>query len=121
MFAPINKRKDGTFVFAAPIGSGHVPMIVLSDLGYYARYIFDHRSEYSAKDLEVASEFVGWSHLVETFTKVTGKPAIFLPQTLDEWFALRPGADNPVAVDAQHGANGAVTTWRQNFSGWWSV
>jgi hypothetical protein len=31
---------DGTRVFAAPLGKGHVPIITLPDLGYFARYIF---------------------------------------------------------------------------------
>ena len=45
MFGPVAKRQDGTVVFASPVGKGHVPMIALSDLGFFARYIFDHRTE----------------------------------------------------------------------------
>ena len=59
MFGPHNKRADGTYVFSTPIGQGHVPMIALSDLGFFARYSFDHRAEVSGKDLEVASDWVG--------------------------------------------------------------
>lgn len=88
MFGPLNKRKDGTFVFASPIGNGHVPMIALPDLGYFARYTFDHREETSGKDLEVASEMVQWSELVKTFQKVTGNKAEYKPVSLDEWFAI---------------------------------
>lgn len=103
MFGPLNKRKDGTFVFASPIGNGHVPMIALPDLGYFARYTFDHRQETSGKDLEVASEMVQWSELVKTFQKVTGSKAEYKPVSLDEWFAIffiviekwSPGVDSP--------------------------
>ena len=58
MFGPIGQRADGTFVFASPIGDGHVCMIALEDLGFFARYAFDHRAAVSGKDLEVASEWV---------------------------------------------------------------
>jgi len=39
-------------------------MIALADLGFWARWTFDHRKETSAKDLEVASDMVGWDRLV---------------------------------------------------------
>lgn len=86
MFGPLNIREDGTAVFVTPVGKGHVPMIALEDLGFWARYTFDHRFETSAKDLEVASDMVGWDYLASAFTKVTGKPAVVIDQTLDEWF-----------------------------------
>ena len=33
MLGPVNKRADGTYVFAAPIGDGHIPMVTLADVG----------------------------------------------------------------------------------------
>jgi len=96
MFGPIKQREDGTFVFVTPIGSGHAPMIALSDLGFFARYTFDHRSETSAKDLQIVSEFVGWDHLVSTLaTDLIGKE-------------VPAGAGKP-------------TTWRENFTCWWNL
>jgi hypothetical protein len=130
MFAPIKQREDGTYVFAAPLGDGHVPMIALSDLGFYARYIFDHREEMSAVDLEVASDMVSWDYLVKTFTKVTGKKAEYVRQTLDDFFAIRGAmADKAVAHDLREAeakvtleevAERKNTTFRENFSGFWS-
>lgn len=141
MFGPLNKRKDGTFVFASPIGRGHVPMIALPDLGYFARYTFDHREETSGKDLEVASEMVQWDELVRTFEKVTGNKAEYKPVALDEWFVsssslsdqqvlmVKPVDDSrfeffadsnrPVAADNTFGDGS--TTWKKNFSGWWGT
>lgn len=114
MFGPLNKRKDGTFVFASPIGDGHVPMIALSDLGFFARYAFDHRSEVSGKDLEVASQMVHWDGpegLVETFKRVTGQKAVFVRQTVDEWMNNLDHTDEPVALDMEKGN----TSWKTNF------
>ena len=101
MFGPLNQRSDGTYVFATPVGSGHVPMIALSDLGYFARYTFDHRAETSGQELEIASDVVGWNYLAKTFMKVTGKKAQVVDQTLDEWFANFAGVDEPLANEKQ--------------------
>ncbi|KAJ7475809.1 NAD(P)-binding protein [Mycena latifolia] len=83
-FGPLNKRADGTFVFATPVGDGYIPMIALGDLGFWARWTFDHRSGTSAKDLEIASELIQVSSLVEKFSAVTGKPAVYKRLTIDQ-------------------------------------
>ncbi|KAI0742363.1 NAD(P)-binding protein [Daedaleopsis nitida] len=120
MLGPIGQRSDGTFVFAAPIGDGHIPMIALEDLGFFARYSFDHRAEVSGKDLEVASDWVSWEHLVATFTKVTGLKAEYVRQSYDEWCANRLGTDVPVANE-RGSVNDGSTTWKENFRGFWAL
>ncbi|KAF7299970.1 NmrA domain-containing protein [Mycena chlorophos] len=118
LFDPITVRADGTVVFAAPVGDGRVPMIALKDLGWWARWIFDHREETSGKEVHVTSELVSWEHLVETFTKVTGKPSVYVRQTLDEyWNNFEPASINvPIAGDGS-----GKTTAKENFSGFWRV
>ena len=62
---------DGTRIFALPLGrSGRIPFIALDDLGFYARYMFDHPKDFEGRNLEVASEHVSGQHLAETFVKV---------------------------------------------------
>jgi hypothetical protein len=116
MFGPV-QREDGTFVFNAPLGDGHVPLIALADLGFFVRYTFDHRVETSAQNLEIASEMVGWDHLVATFTKVTGKQAEYNRESLDEWFSKMQNADKPVAVEGGPGS----TSWKESFTGFWNA
>ncbi|KAI9443394.1 NAD-P-binding protein [Lactarius indigo] len=115
VFGPI-QRADGTFVFNAPIGDGHMPMVALADIGFFARYTFDHRAETSGKNLEIASEWVGWEHLVATFTKVTGHKAVYNRETPEEWVSHMEGAEKPVAVEGAPGS----TSWAENFIGWWN-
>ncbi|KAJ7825964.1 NAD(P)-binding protein [Mycena olivaceomarginata] len=82
--------------------------------GWWARYTFDHRPETSGSELNITSEHVGWDYLVETFTKVTGKPAVFKPQSLDEWWTnFDDGVNDPVASDKTRG-DGSRTI-RDNF------
>ncbi|KDQ59067.1 hypothetical protein JAAARDRAFT_154298 [Jaapia argillacea MUCL 33604] len=117
MFGPLNRRADCTFVFATPVQDGHVPMIALADLGWWARYTFDHREETSAKDLEIATEMVSWPQLASTFTSVTNQKAVVVNQSLDDWFGNLLGVDRPVANEMGEG----TTTFRQNFSSWWRM
>ena len=94
-------------------------MIALEDLGFFARYMFDHRAEMSGRELEVASDYVGWERLVETFRKVTGKKAEWVPLSVEQWMALFKHTDAPVHAD-EHGKPGAMT-FKQSFSRWWEI
>ncbi|KAG6900125.1 hypothetical protein C0993_002660 [Termitomyces sp. T159_Od127] len=116
---PLNKRDDGTVVFASPIGDGHIIMISLDDLGWWVRYTLDNREATSGKELKIASDIVGWDYLSETFTKVTGIPSVHKRLTLDEWFDCMTGSDRPIANEKKEGDGS--TTIRQSFSGFWSL
>ncbi|KAJ7704331.1 NAD-P-binding protein [Mycena rosella] len=121
IFSPLNVRADGTVVFAAPVEGGRVPLIALKDLGWWARWTFDHREETSARELNVTTERVDWEYLVATFTKVTGKRAVFKRLTLDEWWANfdQEKIQNPIANAKQRGDGS--TTIRENISRFWRV
>ncbi|KAI0785596.1 NAD(P)-binding protein [Abortiporus biennis] len=122
MFGPVNRRADGTFVFATPARNARIPMIALSDLGYFARYTFDHRQETSGQELETVSDMVSCDHLVSTFTKVTGQKAVVLHQTMDEWMANLVNVDRPLVNGlAQDSSLGHGITWRQNFTAFWAL
>ncbi|KAJ7172901.1 hypothetical protein C8R43DRAFT_842573, partial [Mycena crocata] len=56
----------------------------------------------------------------QTFTKVTGKPAVFKSQTLDEWWGnYDESIDEPIASDKTKG-DGSRTI-RDNFSAFWRI
>ena len=118
MFGPLKRRTDGTAVFVTPVGRGHVPMIALTDLGFFARYTFDHREVVSGREMKIASDMVGWDYLKATFEKVTGRRAEVVHQTIEEWFGNFDGVDDPVANERK--VDGS-TSWRQNFSAWWAL
>lgn len=119
MFGPLNRRADGTWVFAAPVGNGRVPMIALPDLGFFARYTFDHRSTTSGEELLIASEMVSMADLVGTFRKVTGEKAVIVDRSIDDWFDLFTGVDNPLANERPVGD--PSISWKNNFKGWWAL
>ncbi|CAF0958263.1 unnamed protein product [Adineta steineri] len=109
-------QADGTRVFAAPLGKGHVPIIALADIGYFARYIFDHRTETSTKDLKIASQILGWNELVEIFKRVTNLPAIYKDVTYDEFADGLEWRDAPIAQDVPKGK-----TFGENVRAWWHI
>ena len=112
----MHRRADGTFVFAWPTGKTPIPLISLQDIGYFARYSFDHRAEVSGKDLAVASDIVSQEDAVRAFTKVTGNKAIAVEKTVDEWFELLVHTDRPLVYGTQGGM-----TWADNFIPFFSV
>jgi len=118
LFGPLNTRADGTVVFASPVGDGYVLMSALEDIGWWARYTFDHRAETSGKNMEIASDLVGWDYLVETFKKVTGKPTIYKRQSIDEWWDNFVATDQPFANERKKG-DPSTTTYRSVFTNWW--
>ncbi|KAF7333752.1 NmrA domain-containing protein [Mycena venus] len=114
LFEPLNVRADGTVVFAAPAGHAKFPLVTLKDIGWWARYTFDHRTETSGRDLSIASHVVSWDEIAKTFTKVTGKPAVYKAQSVEEWWNnFGEGVNRPYG-------SGSMTV-KENFSGFWKV
>jgi uncharacterized protein YbjT (DUF2867 family) len=105
-------QPDGSYVFAAPIGDGAIPLIALEDLGYYCRWLFDHPDKSAGLDLEIATQDVSWHELAATFTEVTGKPAKFVDLPIDVYMS---NFDPEVKV----GVDGMK--WVDNFKGWWAL
>jgi hypothetical protein len=132
MFGPRRILDDGTREFISPLGQGHIPLIALSDLGWWARYVFDApRQDVSGRDIEVASEMVSWPQLAETFKRVTGLPAVYKAVTVEEWMNATPYTNVPIAADHRKALSqtedGTATkintgfTFRENFSGFYSA
>ncbi|KAF9068439.1 NAD(P)-binding protein [Rhodocollybia butyracea] len=117
LLAPLAERENGAVVFALPTGDGHIPIISLEDIGWWARYTFDHRAETSGQELKIATEMMTMDQLAETFTRVTGIPAIHKRLSVDEYMNLYPWLDK-VALPGQGtmGENfrGMYNCWRDD-------
>ncbi|KAK1234671.1 hypothetical protein PQX77_002124 [Marasmius sp. AFHP31] len=118
LLGPRTERENGVVVFDIPIGDGHVPVISLRDIGWWVRYTFDHRSESSGKELKIATEMLTGDGLAETFTRVTGIPAVYKRLGVDEYFEHCgiEGLDKPIASEGG-GVNSSVSSIRDTFSG----
>ncbi|OJJ04477.1 hypothetical protein ASPVEDRAFT_85869 [Aspergillus versicolor CBS 583.65] len=115
----------GVYQFIAPLGSGHVALVHLEDLGLYARWIFDHPKESNGLNLEVATEHVNWTALARLFTEVTGRPAEYVDVSAEAYFDNHYPAGRK-AVDRKIGTvvdkkDPMLQTWRQNFGGFWNM
>ncbi|KAH7306142.1 hypothetical protein BKA65DRAFT_578297 [Rhexocercosporidium sp. MPI-PUGE-AT-0058] len=113
-----------TLAFVAPLGKGDLPLIYLEDYGAYARWMLDTPERSTGLDLYVATEDIPWDKLATDFTEVTGKKAVYVDLTLDEYFSPSLGIfPNPEAVIGKSAVNPNDTTLvtvRQNFSGFWN-
>ncbi|KAJ7041983.1 NAD-P-binding protein [Mycena alexandri] len=117
---PFNVRADGTRVFASQMEDGKMSMMTLKDIGFWTRWIFDHRAEASGQDLNVASDMLDWDTLVATFTRVTGHPAVHLRLAPEEWWSYFIDADvTPMAAAATRGDGS--TTVKENYTRWWAL
>ncbi|KAF8191659.1 NAD-P-binding protein [Mycena galopus ATCC 62051] len=117
---PFNVRADGTRVFASQMEDGKMSMMTLKDVGFWTRWIFDHRAETSGQDLNVASDMLDWDTLVATFTRVTGFPAVHLRLAPEDWWSYFIGAETtPMASTATRGDGS--TTVKENYTRWWAV
>lgn len=119
---PPKDGSDGAWTFAAPLGDGFLPLIALDDLGWYTAWIADHPSLSAGMWLKVSTADVYWADLAATFTKVTGKKAVYKDVTLEEYFSsgVFPNAEAKVG----HGAgpdDETLMNYRQNFTGFWNM
>lgn len=87
LFCP-RELPNGTFAFAVPVDKGHVCMIALDDLSFYVDWIFSNPDKSAGIDLAVATEDVTWDNLVKTFTEVTGRKAVNVNISAEEYFVF---------------------------------
>ncbi|KAJ7348837.1 NAD-P-binding protein [Mycena albidolilacea] len=117
---PFNVRADGTRVFASQMEDGKMAMMTLKDVGFWTRWIFDHRAETSDQDLSVASDMLDWDTLVTTFTRAMGFPAVHLRLAPEEWRSHFIDAEiTPMASMAARGDGS--TTVKENYTRWWAL
>ncbi|KAJ6627783.1 hypothetical protein B0H10DRAFT_309364 [Mycena sp. CBHHK59/15] len=110
---PFNVRADGTRVFTSQMGDGQMSMMTLKDVGFLARWVFDHRLE----SPDLASDMLDCDTLVATLTRVTG--ARGAPAPADEWWSYFVDRDVPMAGMGMRGDG--RTTARENYTRWWTL
>ncbi|PQE29308.1 hypothetical protein CJF30_00004343 [Rutstroemia sp. NJR-2017a BBW] len=121
MFVP-EEREDGVFVWRNPARSGKIPLIALSDVGHYSLWLFEHPTESSTLNLRVGTASVSFAEIAETFTRVTGKPAIHEYVPLEAYLTHAepyPNAPANFAAGPDVARDEASMTWKENFSAWW--
>ncbi|KAE9404537.1 NAD(P)-binding protein [Gymnopus androsaceus JB14] len=117
LLGPLPERDpNGAVVFALPVEDGHIPAISLEDIGWWTRYTFDHRSETSGQELKIATENMTIDQLVETFTRVTGIPAVRKRISIDEYFDTYPHTKLPIVKGWKKGP-----TIKETFTGMYRV
>ena len=126
LLGPKYDASTNTYVFAAPIHDGAQPMIYLVDLAKYVLWTFNHPDESAGLTFGASTEHVSWTALAESFTKVTGKKAVYKDIELDQWIDEKFSHSGPQGPETKIGSAGgwddeSLLTCRQNFSKWWEL
>ncbi|TRM68600.1 hypothetical protein BD626DRAFT_565424 [Schizophyllum amplum] len=118
---PLHRTADDVSVFALPLGEGHIPMIALTDLAWWARYAFDQPALTAGKELRIASDVVSGKRLAQVFAAVSGERAVYLPLSAEEWFACMKDAEAPLVHGAAVEKVDKGPTIRECFEGFWNL
>ncbi|KAI5460151.1 hypothetical protein BGZ63DRAFT_359652 [Mariannaea sp. PMI_226] len=119
--APQLDDETGEYVYRAYLGEqGSMALVSLAELGWFARYMFEHPEEFRGDLLSVGIQHVTGKMMAEAFTAVTGHKARYEPITRDQMESRlvpkkigtshSPGYDDPTLV-----------TQREMFVPWWTI
>ena len=126
-YVPSYDEKKDEYVYRLPLGdAGAMPLIVLHDLGQYARWIFDHPLEAKGLNLEIATCHATGADIASAFTATTGKAARYeaaeLAEYLEKFFAYLPKGQHTLIGEAFAGSqDNTLISWGQNFHAWWEI
>ncbi|KAI0913072.1 hypothetical protein F4823DRAFT_622464 [Ustulina deusta] len=115
--------EDSVAVWRAPLAGGAIPFTALDDVGVFVKFLFDNADgEADGLDLQVALDHVTFDAYVRAFSEVTGKPARWVDDDLDEHIDVTwgPAADRPAGYNADPN-DPATMTLRRNFKAWFTL
>ncbi|KAJ3786789.1 NmrA family protein [Lentinula aff. detonsa] len=121
MFVP-KEQTDGSFVWRNPATTGRIPLIALEDVGHYSLWLFDNIPESAGLDLKIATDYVTFADIVNTFTRVTHKKGIHKSLSLEEYLPLaEPFPNAPINWYAgpDVARDESTRSWRESISGFW--
>lgn len=108
--------ENGVATWTAPMGNGKFAPVALDDVGYYVKWLFEHRERADGLDLKVSIDNLGFGELVEAFERVTGKPARFVDVSLEEFWS-EPGRKAWGEQSAGYNAGEGSMSVKDNFTG----
>jgi hypothetical protein len=115
--------EDGIVTWRVPLGDGAVAHVDVDECGYYVRWLLENQERANGLDLEVAIDLISYSDLAKAFTAATGKPAQYIPVTLEEYWtsgAMASRAESPSGYNSSLKDPAALTV-KQNFTGFWNL
>jgi uncharacterized protein YbjT (DUF2867 family) len=117
-----DESKD-LYVFPAPLHDGALPMIHLDDLAKYTLWALENPVESNGLTFGAATEHVSWDHLVTTFTKVTGRKAIYYDIPVEDWVQAAFGAQSQarIGADMSLDSDDSLQTYEEDFRKWWEL
>lgn len=124
-FLPPRVTQDGSYTFSGPTGNGYMAFTELAQYGPYTRWIFDNPTRSVGQYIGFDRYYATLQDVAEAFTRVTGKRAIAVDITNDEWVAEVKGYPTPDAKIPWNTPgdedDGSRISFRQSFTGFWNI
>ncbi|KAI1825018.1 hypothetical protein F4861DRAFT_538472 [Xylaria intraflava] len=115
--------EDGIATWYSPLNDGAIPFTCLDDCGVYVKWLFDNADgEADGMDLEVGIAHITFEEYARAFTKVTGKPARWINNKIDDQITRvwGPKAEGPAGYNADP-SDPATMSLRRNFRAWYTL
>jgi hypothetical protein len=111
----------GTYVFKLPLGpTGAMPLVSLSDMGEYVKWMFLNPAESAGLNLGIAIAHVTGDDHARAFMAVTGKPARYEDIPIEAAMELMP--KGKIGAGASPGFDDpTLRTAAEHFGPWWGI
>jgi uncharacterized protein YbjT (DUF2867 family) len=84
-FFSVPTLRDGVVEFSIPLAPTYrLLMVAVDDVGVFATMAFEHPEQWIGKEVELAGDAPSMEEVATTYTKVTGKPARFVRQPIEQ-------------------------------------
>jgi nucleoside-diphosphate-sugar epimerase len=120
---PSYDAEKDIYIFAAPLKDGTMPLIHLEDLARYVLWALENPSESNGLTFGAATAHTTWPEVVSSFTKLTGKQAIYDDIPISQWITSRFGAfsSSKIGVAIAGEKDESLQTWTEDFTKWWEL
>ena len=116
---------DGSADFIAPMHpTSTIPLIPVVNYAAAVKWALENPERSVGQHVDAGSFLTTFPQVAEAYTRVTGKPARFVPIDIDTWMAGAKAAGIDPEARLPRGAtadDGTSFTFRKTFGAWWAL
>jgi uncharacterized protein YbjT (DUF2867 family) len=125
LMRPRLNLSDEAADFIAPMHpTSTIPLIPVTNYGAAVKWALENPERSVGKYVEAGSFLTTFPEIAKAFTRVTGKPARFVPIDIDTWMAGAKVAGIDPEARLPRGAtvdDETSFTFRKSFGAWWAL
>ena len=125
LLRPRLNPSNGSADFIAPVHpTSTLPLIPVANYGAAVKWALENPERSIGKRIDAGSFLITFPEIAEAFTRVTGRPARFVPVDIDTWMAgvKAAGIDPEARLPRGAAADDDTSfTFRKSFGAWWAL